>query len=120
MRRAVEFLCLFQTRKSLVLQTEYKKGNMGVKTSLLYSMHLFLVTAQVWDPVSLQLSCFQAQSPGQPPPPLLKRCAAVLDPLTKSVTGLLEGLYLMAKVKYLSGVYKGSVAGGASVASLLV
>lgn len=45
----------------------------------------------------------QAQSPGQPPPPLLKRCAAVLDPLTKSVPGLLEGLYLMAKVKYLSG-----------------
>ncbi|CAH3021819.1 unnamed protein product [Porites evermanni] len=45
----------------------------------------------------------EAQSPGQPPPPLLKRCAAVLDPLTKSVTGLLEGLYLMAKVKYLSG-----------------
>ncbi|XP_020612885.1 tetratricopeptide repeat protein 21B-like [Orbicella faveolata] len=45
----------------------------------------------------------EAQSPGQPPPPLLKRCAAVLDPLTKSVPGLLEGLYLMAKVKYLSG-----------------
>ena len=51
--------------------------------------------AQVWDPVSLQLLSYtQAQSPGQPPPPLLKRCAAVLDPLTKSVTGLLEGLYL--------------------------
>lgn len=45
----------------------------------------------------------EAQNPGQPPPPLLKRCAAVLDPLTKSVPGLLEGLYLMAKVKYLSG-----------------
>ncbi|CAH3123731.1 unnamed protein product [Pocillopora meandrina] len=45
----------------------------------------------------------EAQSPGQPPPPLLKRCSAVLDPLTKSVPGLLEGLYLMAKVKYLSG-----------------
>ena len=75
-------------------------------------MQLFFVIAQVWDPVSLQLlSCTQAQSPGQPPPPLLKRCAAVLDPLTKSVTGLLEGLYLMAKVKYLSGVYKGSIAG---------
>jgi len=52
------------------------------------------------------LLCFQAQSPGQPPPPLLKRCAAVLDPLTKSVPGLLEGLYLMAKVKYLSGKKK--------------
>lgn len=53
--------------------------------------------------LSTQWFCFQAQSPGQPPPPLLKRCAAVLDPLTKSVPGLLEGLYLMAKVKYLSG-----------------
>lgn len=49
--------------------------------------------------------CTQAQNPGQPPPPLLKRSAAVLDPLTKSVPGLLEGLYLMAKVKYLSGIY---------------
>ena len=84
-------------------------------------MHLFLVIAQVWDPVSLQLLSYtQAQSPGQPPPPLLKRCAAVLDPLTKSVTGLLEGLYLMAKVKYLSGGYKSSIAGGVSVTSLLL
>lgn len=84
-------------------------------------MHLFLVIVQVWDPVSLQLlSCTQAQSPGQPPPPLLKRCAAVLDPLTKSVAGLLEGLYLMAKVKYLSGGYNGSIAGGASVTSFLL
>lgn len=84
-------------------------------------MHLFLVIVQVWDPVSLQLlSCTQAQSPGQPPPPLLKRCAAALDPLTKSVAGLLEGLYLMAKVKYLSGGYNGSIAGGASVTSLLL
>lgn len=74
-------------------------------------MHLFLVITQVWDPVLLQLLSYtQAQSPGQPPPPLLKRCAAVLDPLTKSVTGLLEGLYLMAKVKYLSGGYKSSIA----------
>lgn len=84
-------------------------------------MHLFLVVAQVWDPVSLQLLSYtQAQSPGQPPPPLLKRCAAVLDPLTKSVTGLLEGLYLMAKVKYLSGGYKSSIAVGASVTSSLL
>ena len=52
----------------------------------------------------LNLSLLKAQTPGQPVPPLLKRCAAVLDPITKSISGLLEGLYLMARVKYLSGV----------------
>ncbi|EDO49516.1 predicted protein, partial [Nematostella vectensis] len=45
----------------------------------------------------------EPQSPGQPSPPLLKRCAAVLDPLTKAIPGLLEGLYLMGRVKYLAG-----------------
>lgn len=43
------------------------------------------------------------QTSGQPIPPLLKRCAAVLDPLTKTVPGLMEAQYLMAKVKYLAG-----------------
>ena len=35
---------------------------------------------------------------------MLKRCAAVLDPLTKASPGLLQGLYLMARVRYLSGI----------------
>nr|XP_006812059.1 PREDICTED: tetratricopeptide repeat protein 21B-like [Saccoglossus kowalevskii] len=42
-------------------------------------------------------------APGQPAGPVLKRCAAVLDPLTKAVPGLMEGLFLMGKVKFLSG-----------------
>ncbi|KXJ11499.1 tetratricopeptide repeat protein 21B [Exaiptasia diaphana] len=45
----------------------------------------------------------EPQTAGQPVPPLLKRCAAVLDPLTKTVPGLLNAQYLMAKVKYLAG-----------------
>ncbi|XP_072020597.1 tetratricopeptide repeat protein 21B-like isoform X2 [Amphiura filiformis] len=40
---------------------------------------------------------------GQPVSPLLSRCAAVLEPATKAVPGLLEGLFLLAKVKFLSG-----------------
>ncbi|XP_077996608.1 tetratricopeptide repeat protein 21B-like [Glandiceps talaboti] len=40
---------------------------------------------------------------GQPAGPVLKRCAAVLDPLTKAVPGLLDGLFLLGKVKFLSG-----------------
>ncbi|XP_070546763.1 tetratricopeptide repeat protein 21B-like [Ptychodera flava] len=40
---------------------------------------------------------------GQPAAPILKRCAMVLDPLTKSVPGLMDGLYLLGKVKFLSG-----------------
>ncbi|CAB4022833.1 tetratricopeptide repeat 21B-like, partial [Paramuricea clavata] len=45
----------------------------------------------------------EPQSSGQPVSPMLKRCAAVLDPLTKATPGVLQGLYLMAKVRYLSG-----------------
>lgn len=40
---------------------------------------------------------------GQQVSPILKRCYQVLDPLTIAVPGLMEGLYLIAKVKYLSG-----------------
>ncbi|CAH1774388.1 unnamed protein product [Owenia fusiformis] len=42
-------------------------------------------------------------SPGQPVDPVLKRCNVILESITRSVPGLLEGLFLMAKVKYLSG-----------------
>ncbi|XP_060575597.1 tetratricopeptide repeat protein 21B-like isoform X3 [Ruditapes philippinarum] len=41
--------------------------------------------------------------PGQVVNPVLKKCNQVLDPLTRAVPGLLEALYLMGKVKYLSG-----------------
>ena len=40
---------------------------------------------------------------GQQVSPILKRCHQVLDPLTRAVPGLMEGLYLIAKVKYLAG-----------------
>ncbi|ESO93623.1 hypothetical protein LOTGIDRAFT_189817 [Lottia gigantea] len=40
---------------------------------------------------------------GQPPNPVLKRCQQVLDPLTRAVPGLMEAVYLLAKVRFLSG-----------------
>ncbi|KAK7092869.1 tetratricopeptide repeat protein 21B-like [Littorina saxatilis] len=40
---------------------------------------------------------------GQQVSPILKRCHQVLDPMTRAVPGLMEGLYLIAKVKYLAG-----------------
>ncbi|XP_071943351.1 tetratricopeptide repeat protein 21B-like [Antedon mediterranea] len=45
----------------------------------------------------------EPQAPGQAVSPLLKRCARILEPLTRGVPGLLEALYLMGKVRYLSG-----------------
>lgn len=35
--------------------------------------------------------------------PILLKAAAILDPLTKSVPGMMEALYLMSRVKFLSG-----------------
>ncbi|XP_074652535.1 tetratricopeptide repeat protein 21B-like [Tubulanus polymorphus] len=35
--------------------------------------------------------------------PVLKRCTQILEPLNRAVPGMLEGLYLMAKIKYISG-----------------
>ena len=46
---------------------------------------------------------FQPAGPGQPAHPVLKRCAQVLDPMARAVPGLLEALYLLGKVKFLSG-----------------
>ncbi|XP_059173967.1 tetratricopeptide repeat protein 21B-like [Physella acuta] len=40
---------------------------------------------------------------GQPVSPVLKRCHQVLDPLTRAVPGLIDGLFLIAKVKFLAG-----------------
>ncbi|CAF0992440.1 unnamed protein product [Didymodactylos carnosus] len=41
--------------------------------------------------------------PGQQPDSLLRKSSGILEPLTKAVPGLLEGLFLLAKVKYLCG-----------------
>ncbi|XP_054643733.1 tetratricopeptide repeat protein 21B-like isoform X4 [Dunckerocampus dactyliophorus] len=40
---------------------------------------------------------------GQSPPPQLRRCAALLDTVVKIVPGLLQGVFLQAKVRYQSG-----------------
>ncbi|XP_073097695.1 tetratricopeptide repeat protein 21B isoform X1 [Manis javanica] len=45
----------------------------------------------------------QPASPGQPPPPLLRRCTSVLETIVRTVPGLLQAVFLIAKVKYLSG-----------------
>ncbi|XP_042302110.1 tetratricopeptide repeat protein 21B isoform X2 [Sceloporus undulatus] len=45
----------------------------------------------------------QPAGPGQPPSPLLKPCASVLETVVKTVPGLQQAVYLVAKVKYLAG-----------------
>uniref|UniRef100_A0A4X2M3E6 Tetratricopeptide repeat protein 21B n=1 Tax=Vombatus ursinus TaxID=29139 RepID=A0A4X2M3E6_VOMUR len=44
----------------------------------------------------------QPASPGQPSP-LLRHCASVLETIVRTVPGLLQAFFLIAKVKYLSG-----------------
>uniref|UniRef100_A0A8C3VMN8 Tetratricopeptide repeat protein 21B n=1 Tax=Catagonus wagneri TaxID=51154 RepID=A0A8C3VMN8_9CETA len=45
----------------------------------------------------------QPASPGQPLSPLLRRCTSVLETIVRAVPGLLQAVFLIAKVKYLSG-----------------
>uniref|UniRef100_A0A663ES27 Tetratricopeptide repeat protein 21B n=1 Tax=Aquila chrysaetos chrysaetos TaxID=223781 RepID=A0A663ES27_AQUCH len=45
----------------------------------------------------------QPASPRQSASPLLKHCASVLETVVKTVPGLQQAVFLMAKVKYLSG-----------------
>lgn len=40
---------------------------------------------------------------GHAPNPILKKCSTILEPLTKAVPGLIQGIYYLAKVKYISG-----------------
>jgi tetratricopeptide repeat protein 21B len=35
--------------------------------------------------------------------PILKKCNAILEPLTKATPGLVQGLYYLAKVKFVCG-----------------
>ncbi|XP_030641842.1 tetratricopeptide repeat protein 21B [Chanos chanos] len=42
-------------------------------------------------------------APGQPPAPQLQHCASVLDTVVKIVPGLLQAVFLMAKVRFQSG-----------------
>ncbi|NXO03695.1 TT21B protein, partial [Rhinopomastus cyanomelas] len=50
----------------------------------------------------------QPASSGQSPSPLLKRCASVLETVVKTVPGLQQAVFLVAKVKYLSGDIEGA------------
>lgn len=45
-------------------------------------------------------------APGQPAAPQLQHCATVLDKVVKIVPGLLQAVFLLAKVKYQSGEYR--------------
>ncbi|XP_014375105.1 tetratricopeptide repeat protein 21A [Alligator sinensis] len=45
----------------------------------------------------------QPRSPGQIISPILKQASIILNPVVKAVPGMMEPLYLMAQVKYLSG-----------------
>ncbi|KAJ1188379.1 hypothetical protein NDU88_005140 [Pleurodeles waltl] len=45
----------------------------------------------------------QPSAPGQPISPLLRHCASVLETIVKTVPGLLQAVFLIAKVKYLAG-----------------
>ncbi|XP_007539386.1 tetratricopeptide repeat protein 21B isoform X1 [Erinaceus europaeus] len=45
----------------------------------------------------------QPASPGQPLSPFLRRCTSVLETIVRTAPGLLQAVFLLAKVKYLSG-----------------
>ncbi|XP_041120641.1 tetratricopeptide repeat protein 21B [Polyodon spathula] len=45
----------------------------------------------------------ESASQGQPPSPQLQHCASVLETVVKTVPGLVEAVYLMAKVRFLAG-----------------
>uniref|UniRef100_A0A672KXE1 Tetratricopeptide repeat protein 21B-like n=1 Tax=Sinocyclocheilus grahami TaxID=75366 RepID=A0A672KXE1_SINGR len=49
------------------------------------------------------LALSPAPAPGQPPAPQLQHCASVLDTVVKVVPGLLQAVFLMAKVRFQSG-----------------
>ncbi|KAI2660900.1 Tetratricopeptide repeat protein 21B [Labeo rohita] len=51
----------------------------------------------------LALSPAKAPAPGQPLAPQLQHCASVLDTVVKVVPGLLQAVFLMAKVRFQSG-----------------
>uniref|UniRef100_A0A8C9PB34 Tetratricopeptide repeat protein 21B n=1 Tax=Spermophilus dauricus TaxID=99837 RepID=A0A8C9PB34_SPEDA len=48
----------------------------------------------------------QPASPGQPLSPLLRRCTSVLEIIVRTIPGLLQAVFLVAKVKYLSGDFE--------------
>uniref|UniRef100_A0A3P8VGK7 Tetratricopeptide repeat domain 21B n=1 Tax=Cynoglossus semilaevis TaxID=244447 RepID=A0A3P8VGK7_CYNSE len=55
------------------------------------------------DIVKEYLSLCPPPAQGQAPPPQLQHCASLLDTVVKVVPGLLQGVFLLAKVRYQSG-----------------
>lgn len=51
----------------------------------------------------LRFAPTEPQAAGQPVSPVLQRCNAVLDPITKAVPGLVDSFFLLGKVRYLMG-----------------
>lgn len=50
----------------------------------------------------------QPPIPGQPASPLFKHCASVLETVVKVAPGLQQAVFLIAKVKYLTGMCNNS------------
>lgn len=48
---------------------------------------------------------FQPPAHGQPPAPQLQHCATLMDTVVKTVPGLPQAVYLLARVKYQSGEF---------------
>uniref|UniRef100_A0A673CVP2 Tetratricopeptide repeat domain 21B n=1 Tax=Sphaeramia orbicularis TaxID=375764 RepID=A0A673CVP2_9TELE len=53
--------------------------------------------------VKVYLALCPPPAQGQPPAPQLQHCATLLDTVVKIVPGLLQGVFLLAKVRYQSG-----------------
>lgn len=47
----------------------------------------------------------QPPAQGQPPAPQLQHCATLMDTVVKTVPGLPQAVYLLARVKYQSGEF---------------
>ena len=52
--------------------------------------------------------CLQPGQKDGPPNPVLSKCSAVLEPLARTVPGLMEALYLQAYVSFLAGDVEGA------------
>lgn len=73
--------------KNIIMRLKIKKKTIHLKTNFLFFLP-------------------KPPAPGQPAAPQLQHCATVLDKVVKIVPGLLQAVFLLAKVKYQSGEYR--------------